>query len=581
LAFRGSHAGGFDAWCESTYMERQHDLERAGKPLENLRVEPATAHQSWENPLLRLGVEQMTSTDHYCPPQPQGGLDDPFTDYAGVGKLQPRQIRDLLNQIKVDLDHTANQRSSLLAKKRASADQRRRRDYVVDVAAWRKQLTELIDRGLTNINIGYWRVSTAKQTEHEGPDSQIKDVVTYSNAGSPRGVDLWCFDVDSGKEETRVALDFLQDAMKTGCVKSVTAQRLDRFARNNYLAECLQREAFANRVQLLSATEHIPEGAIGIMFRQMLQALAQYEAALITARMTAGKRVKKEIEGTWGGGEVPFGYWAVGGGRLIICEPEARVIQLIFYLYSLGYNQTAISEALNRWGIPTRKRGRLGWRQGQVRRTLKNEAKYRAEALFSETVTEFKQVAHPAILPHRPKGQRSYLHGVVRTYLNVAVPDDLELGDFAFPAHAKVQPLEPEQAVTLATMFELRDSGLTISAVTEELNRLGLRSLSGRDWKWSNVRDYLSRKEMYTEAIKTAGVTPVDVQRTLRPGEIESQAIERIFELKKAGLSLPKIHDRLKQEKVKTAGGSDWSISSIHRVLNGKRRQAVLSEKES
>jgi DNA invertase Pin-like site-specific DNA recombinase len=556
-------------------MEKQIRSEGPGKAPPNAIFEPEIGVQSLENPLHTMSLEAMVTTVHPSPSLPPILVADMPAPEWSPEELNPTALQDLIHQIAKDMAHSANDRGALKAQSRAAKKERRtRRGHVVDVDLWRAQLKKLLDDGYRDVNVGYWRVSTAKQTEAEGPESQIKDIVSYGAANTDRGIDLWCYDIDSGKEESRQALDFLVEAMQSGVVRSVTVQRLDRFARNNYLAECLNREAFRNRVQLKSATEHIPDGPVGTLFRQVLQALAQYEAALITTRLAAGKKVKKEIDGTWGGGEVPFGYWSVGDGRLMICEPEARIIRLVFLLYERGYNQSAIANALNRWGIPTRKGGRLGWRQGQIRRILRNEGKYRSEKIFSETVKESKSVAHPPILPTRPVGQRSYVFGKVNTRLRADVPDDFVLGEFSFHrAPNTYHKLTPEQGVVLKKMFSLRDSGLTITAVVAEMNRLGLKSLTGRAWKFSNAQAYLSRRNLYEPAIEAAGV--IELEPQLRDGVDEAAAVERIHELRKRGMSFPLIRERLQREGFKTANGADWAISSIHRVASGKPRQSA------
>jgi DNA invertase Pin-like site-specific DNA recombinase len=525
-----------------------------------------------------MGVEEMAPTDAHRHAG-AGSVDaDEALELWGAGKAEREEAERLLAQIRSDMERSVNRRRSLRQSKREAA--KHSRVAAPDPTAWRAELQDLLDRGIDDVNVGFWRVSTLQQTEDEGPERQQAAIVGHSIAHTERGVDLWVYDVDSGSEESRVGLDFLLEAMETGTIASVTVERLDRIARNQWLGETVNRAAFKNKVALRSATEHIPKGPVGDLLRQILQAIAQYELALIKSRLSGGKRVKREREGTSNGGETPYGYLAAGNGYMAVCEPEARIIRLIFILYELGYNQSAIADALNRWGIPTRLGGKLGWRQGQIRRILRNEAAYRAEALFTKTILEPQKIAHQPILEHREDpSTRTYVFGTVETRKRHEVSDDLVLRmPKAIPQANSFHVLTAEQAVCLKTMFALRDRGLSIAKVVEELNRMGMKTLTGREWKWTNAQQYLARRDQYETAIQAAGATDADVRCHLDPAAHEAACVERIMKLRADGMSIPKIQAVLGEEGLKTASGAEWSLSSIHRVCAGKRRQAISND---
>lgn len=484
-----------------------------------------------------------------------------------AGKAQ--ELQGLLSQIREDLTHSANHRRSIKVTRRQ--EKARERRFHPDPAEWRKTLAGLVQAGLSDITIGYWRISTALQAEGEGPESQQQTVIAYAAANTDRGVDFWVYDIDSGKEESRHGLDFLIEAMKTGKVKRIVVQKLDRLARNNYLAEKVQQAAFQSRTQLCSATEHIPDGAVGTLFRQILQAFAQYEASLIVWRMNSGKMTKVKRDGTYNGGEVPYGYLAAGKGHLLLCEPEARIVRLTFDLYSKGYGQSAIADFLNRSGIPTRMKGEMGWRQGQIRRILQRESAYRAESLFSMKVKDFERVAHEPILPHRPEEERlPDLLGRVKTDPRARVPESLLFDQPDFhPIPGTVQRLTPEQAFSLKTLFTLSEAGFSIEAACREMNRRGLKTLTGKKWKWANAQQHLARRALYARAIEAAGAGEPSVLVD------EGEAVSRILDLRRQGFSYPKIQMVLEQEATKTLRGAAWSLSSIQRVCTGKRRQAA------
>lgn len=479
-------------------------------------------------------------------------------------------LRELMGQLKTDLEGQANSRRSIKENRRK---ERAKELRPPDPAEWKRRVNQLVSDGRKDLVIGYWRVSLEKQAEGEGPETQQRHIVAWATANTSRGVDLWVWDVDSGKEESRVGIDFIRETMEQGCVRAVVPFRYDRLARNQFLSELLHREAREYGVMIRSATEDLPDGPVGVLMRQVIQAIAQYEAAVIVMRMTEGKRTRQLREGTYNGGEVPYGYLAAGKGHLLVCEPEARIVRLIFRLYQMGYSQSAIAECLNRWGIPTRLRGQMGWRQGQIRRILSHEAAYRAEKLFSQKCPSPEKIAHSAILPPRPEDATDLLGSTVSLPHGTQVPDDL-WGEAVpqAPRFGTVQSLTSAQALSLKALFGLKELGMTHSAIAKELNRRGYLTLTGRTWTPSNVQQYASRRKLYEPAIKSSEVME---DKTRGQSSSEALAVQRIVALREGGRSYWQIHKTLVDEGIVTATGRPWSISSIQRVTKGKQRRAT------
>jgi DNA invertase Pin-like site-specific DNA recombinase/DNA-binding transcriptional MerR regulator len=395
-------------------------------------------------------------------------------------------------------------------------------------------------------------------------------------------------------------MEFIRNASERGVVKNVVVARLDRWCRNQWLSEEMARVFKKTYTRLCSATEHLPGGVIGDLMRQILQAFAQYEASLIVQRMSGGKKTAIRTKGVYNGGEVPYGYLArgtrgdTGKGVLTICESEAMVIRLIFRLCEMGYSQAAIARALNHWGIPTRHGGQLGWRQALIRRIVLAEAQYRAEALFSRKITDFEKIAHEPILPHRTDpDERTYMAERVSSLAHGAqVPDDLF--GAAVPMSPKcntVKKFTPEQARMLATMFALRDAGLTQKVIGKRLDAMGLRTLEGRTWTQSNLHNYIVRRELYERTIAAmGGAVPHDLdapaadavntaQTAAERAKSEQATIAYIKALRADGLSMSKITDKLAAEEHTTASGARWSVSAVERVIKGhKRRTEIVAQ---
>ena len=451
--------------------------------------------------------------------------------------------------------------------------------------------------GLSDINIGFWRVSDTLQASEEawGSDTQIKTITAWAVANTERGIDMWVHDIESGTHESRVGIDIVRSFAATGHVKRVISYRYDRLARSTYLAEQVDRDFAKVKCKWISATEDLPEGAIGRMMKQIIMALAQYEGALITQRLSGGKRTAVEKNGVYAGGEVPYGYNAKGmrgdsgRGILIICDAEAEVIRLIFILFEMGYGQSAIANFLNRKNIPTRHGGHLGWRQGQIRRIIRHEAAYRAEGLFSRMVTNPETIAHAPILPTRSPEERTYLFGNVELLIQgTQVPDDMT-GD-PLPPTARtnsIHSLTDMQAKTILALFALRDQGITQWGCARRLNEYGLTTLEGRPWQQSTIQMYLYRRTNYEAAISRLRVT-LDADwesfcfdSTFETKRLESDtelaAIKRIKLLRAAGMSISKIVSKLQEEGFTTKNGCKWHQNSVDRVIKGYTRRSEMS----
>ncbi len=158
------------------------------------------------------------------------------------------------------------------------------------------EFDRLVDMGLSDINIGFWRVSDTLQASEEawGTDTQIKTITAWAVANTERGIDMWVHDIESGTHESRVGIDIVRSFAATGHVKRVISYRYDRLARSTYLAEQVDRDFAKVKCKWISATESLPEGAIGRMMKQIIMAFAQYEGALITQRLSGGKRTAVE-----------------------------------------------------------------------------------------------------------------------------------------------------------------------------------------------------------------------------------------------------------------------------------------------
>jgi DNA invertase Pin-like site-specific DNA recombinase len=498
---------------------------------------------------------------------------------------ETESVQTMMDSIRAEMTTNANTRKTV-----RTSSSPVMKWFPPDADKIRAQFAKLLTLGYTDITIGFWRVSDGQQATEDsyGPEAQIKAVTAWCIANTDRGVDIWIHDIESGQTESRVGVDLVREFVASGKVRNVVSYKYDRLARSQYLSELLDKEFGKVKCKWMSATEDLPGGALGRLIKQLLMAIAQFEAALIAQRMAGGKKIAVQKKGIFSGGEVPYGYLSkgqrgdTGKGVLVKCESEAKVIKLIFYLYSVGYSQTAIANFLNDQNVPTRNGGKLGWRQGQIRRIIIHEAAYRAEALFSTQCLAPDMISHDAILPSRPADQRTYMYGTITPLpQGTQIPADIHGEPLPMaPRPNSMHCLTEVQAKTLLRVFELRDSGLSQKKVCEQANAEGLTTLEGRSWKQSNLHLMLQRRDRYDATITAMGVTQETIVNEKKTSaefaeglESERKAESRIREMRDGGRSIKSIVDNLDAEGYRTRRGAKWHCSTVDRVLKGHLRR--------
>jgi DNA invertase Pin-like site-specific DNA recombinase len=245
----------------------------------------------------------------------------------------------------------------------------------------------------------YLRISTDGQEQGTGLDVQRQHIAAYA-AAQGISVDRYVQDVESGAKEERAGLAELRDAVAAGRVGRVLVYRLDRLARDVLLAETLHRE-LSVRCTVTSVSEAFGEGFTGNLMRQIIQAFAEYERAVIATRLKGGRREKARRNGTFSGGHGVMGYRPVGskvspgGGELRIVEAEAEAVRIAFELRGEGLTLQAIAADLNARGFRTVQGADFG--PVQVSRILSREAFYRGAGVLARSY-ESEAGAHVPIL---------------------------------------------------------------------------------------------------------------------------------------------------------------------------------------
>ena len=213
---------------------------------------------------------------------------------------------------------------------------------------------------------GYLRVSTAGQIDGDGYDRQRAAIETYAAANQIQIVRFFEELGVSGATEWDDRPAWVElVASLTPQTKTIVIERLDRLARDLGVQEWIVRTLAARKVVIISTTEPdlCSNDPTRVLFRQIMGAIAQFDKAMITAKLrSARERMRKrgeKCDGRW-----PYGY-----------DPkfpqEADVLKLIMQWHAEGYSFNEMSIKLNEAHVSTRDSGT--WFGATVSRIVKRE----------------------------------------------------------------------------------------------------------------------------------------------------------------------------------------------------------------
>ena len=165
----------------------------------------------------------------------------------------------------------------------------------------------------------------------------------------------------SGGTMERLALKRLLEDIQAGKVQIVVVYKVDRLTRS--LADFAKIvDIFdAHNASFVSVTQQFnTTTSMGRLTLNMLLSFAQFE------REIAGERIRDKIaaskkKGIWMGGNVPLGY-DVKDRKLIVNEPEASTVRLIFRRYAELGSVSLLKAELDRLGIVSKRREGAGGR---------------------------------------------------------------------------------------------------------------------------------------------------------------------------------------------------------------------------
>jgi len=195
----------------------------------------------------------------------------------------------------------------------------------------------------------YGRVSTDDQ--NLSPEGQRSRCVEYAERNGLSVVGCYFDHGISGTAplDARPELMAAVAALPEGGVLLVAKR--DRLARDTMAAAMIER-LVERKGARIEAADGVGNGDSpeAILMRRMVDAFAEYEAAIGRARTKAALKVKKDRGERLG--RPRYGY-RVEDGELVPYEPEQRVLRLVAELRGDGLSVRQIVEALEARGIST------------------------------------------------------------------------------------------------------------------------------------------------------------------------------------------------------------------------------------
>ena len=245
----------------------------------------------------------------------------------------------------------------------------------------------------------YLRVSSQAQRQRDTIASQREAVLDHARRCGWAIPDAYVFADDgfSGATLERPALEALRDGVASGEVETVLVWSVDRLSRNFAHQILLQEEFARTGAKIVCVQEPDDATPHGMLLRQILSVISEYERTQIAERSRRGK-IHRARQGSLNMlTRAPYGYRLLRktetcGARLEVDDTEARVVRRIFELYVReGLKMHEIGPRLDAQGV--RPRHARHWSCSTVAVILRNEA-YIGKAAYLKSMSSGKRARH-------------------------------------------------------------------------------------------------------------------------------------------------------------------------------------------
>ena len=192
----------------------------------------------------------------------------------------------------------------------------------------------------------YVRVSTSRQAELETSlADQVAAIAAYCEARKIELAEVFREPGASATDDNRPQFQAMIEAAtaRDRPYDLVIVHSFSRFFRDQFEFERYRRKLSKAKVELVSITQDVGEGATGDLVRSILSKFDEYQSAE-TAKHVRRSMIANARDGFWNGARPPLGYKVVITERrgdkdkkvLVVDETEAPIVRRIFSLYLEG-----------------------------------------------------------------------------------------------------------------------------------------------------------------------------------------------------------------------------------------------------
>ena len=237
----------------------------------------------------------------------------------------------------------------------------------------------------------YARYSSDSQRE-ESIEGQIRECTAFAEKNGITVLRHYIDRAFSAKTDNRPEFqNMIKDSNKK-LFDTVIVWKLDRFARNRYDSARHKATLKKNGVKVVSATEAIADGSVGIMMETILEGMAEYYSVDLSEKVVRGM-TDNALKCMFNGGTKPIGYIIDKEQHFQIDPVTSPFVLAAFEKYADGATMTEIRDYLNENGITNTRGKPMTYNSVQH---LLNNRRYIGEYVYREIVVPD---GIPAIVP--------------------------------------------------------------------------------------------------------------------------------------------------------------------------------------
>ncbi|MCR8655847.1 recombinase family protein [Paenibacillus endoradicis] len=419
----------------------------------------------------------------------------------------------------------------------------------------------------------YVRVSTALQIDNTSLDQQVelcrklafemgytdKDIIVYREEGySGEDIDI------------RPEMMKLREDVADGIITKIICSHPDRLSRDLTDKLIVVRELEKNGAEILFTDTEFEKSPEGLLFFNIISAIASYELALIKKRTVRGReRAVRELHKVMPMRVAPFGYDKDETGQLIINEREAQYVKMIYEWYVYEHLTTReIGDRLVTSGIMPKRGESKNWSASSIGRILSSEI-YIGNYYYNRRKTA--KVKGQTTKGGNPKREIAYRDE--QEWLQVSVPAIVDKPLFDLVQRQKLKNTtnkhigNPKHEYLLKSLLKCGCCGRTWDATTysgrldketgkkvkyrcyrcpnlaprkygpnvEKCKSQSLRAELIEDFLWKQVLSLISQPELYVQQMNQSNEAGVDELR-LRVNALDAEAKQRQQEKEKIKL---------------------------------------------